>query len=141
MATLHEQILARLLVIASAVPGVLLAERSRRTGVDRDQTPAILIRPDQEDDERFGDLADRHQLGVQLIVMTRGEPWDTVADPIVDALHKAVMKDTALKALSLDVRRAAREPEDTNADATAGQYTLRYRVTYLTRADDLSASL
>ena len=139
MATLQEQILARLLVIAAGVPGVVVAARSRRTGVDRDETPAVIVRPGDEQDEPCGALADEHRFEPELVVMTRGEPWDTVADPIVDALHTAILRDTGLKAMAINVRRIAREPEDAEADSTAGQYTLRYRITYLTRADNLGA--
>jgi hypothetical protein len=71
--------------------------------------------------------------------MTRGEPWDAVADPIVDSLHTSIMRDTTLKSLSMDMRRIGREPEDTEAESTAGQYTLRYAFTYLSRVDQLGA--
>ncbi len=74
-----------------------------------------------------------------MIVHTRGDPWDLVADPLVEAVHRIVMRDANLKAMALDVRRTAREPEDQEADATAGAYTLHYRFIYLSRADDLSA--
>ena len=137
-ATLREQILNRLVVLLAAVPGVVMIERSRRVAVDRDQTPAILIRPDAADVERAGQTTDRHAFTAVIVVETRGDPWDAVADPIVDALHKLVMRDPALLALA-DVRLLSREPEDTEADATAGQDALHYRFTYLSRADDLSA--
>lgn len=135
MATIQERALVRLVAIAAAVPGVALAERSLRTGIERDATPAVIVRPGVEEDERFSDGVDRHYFSVELIVHTRGDPWDEVADPIVDALHTAVMRDVALRELTPEVRRVSREPEDAEADATAGQYTLRYRLTYLTRAD------
>ena len=139
MATLQEQILARLQIVLAAIPGVALCERSRRDGVDRDQTPAITIRPDAEQDERFGDMLDKHTFTAVVTVQTRGQPWDVVADPIVDLVHKAVMGDQVIKSLALNVRRTAREPEDAAADATAGQYGLHYRFIYLSRFDDLAA--
>jgi len=139
MATLQEQILARLQVVLAALPGVALCERSRRDGVDRDQTPAITIRPDVEQDERFSDTVDKRTFTAVVTVQTRGQPWDVAADPIVDAAHKAVMRDQVINALALNVRRTAREPEDAAADATAGQYSLHYRFIYLSRFDDLAA--
>jgi hypothetical protein len=136
--TQREQILARLVVLLAAVPGVVMVERSRRVAVDRDQTPAILIRPDVDEVERYGQSTDRHGLVAVIVVETRGDPWDAVADPIVAALHTLVMRDPALLAMA-DVRLMSREPEDTEADATAGQDALHYRFTYLSRADDLGA--
>jgi hypothetical protein len=138
MATLREQILARLQVLMQGVAGVVTVERSRRVAVDRDQTPAILIRPDVDEVERYGQATDHHGFVAVVTVETRGDPWDAVADPIVQAVHVAVMRDAQLLALA-DVRLASREPEDTEADATAGQDALRYRFTYLARSDDLSA--
>lgn len=135
MSTIQERALVRLVAIAAAVPGVALAGRTLRTGIEREDTPAIIVRPGTEEDERFSDSVDRHHLDAEVIVHTRGDPWDAVADPIVDALHTAVMRDGALRELTPEVRRISREPEDIEADATAGQYVLRYRLTYLTRAD------
>lgn len=129
----------RLQEILMSTPGVVSCDRSRRTGVDREDTPAIVIRPDIEQDERFSQFADKRMFTAIVVVMTRGDPWDVVADPIVEAVHSAVMTDVWLKGTALDMRRMAREPEDTEADATAGQYSLHYRFTYLSRADSLSA--
>lgn len=139
MATLQEQILARLVAALTGTPGVASVGRSRKVGVDRDETPALIVRPEPTQDERMGQLADKHLFDALVIVHVRADPWDQAADPIVDAVHKTVMTDAQIKAIATDVRRVSCEPEDLEADATAGQYSLRYRFTYLTRADNLSA--
>lgn len=137
--TVQEQILQAVVLALQGVAGVALVERSRKVGIDRDAAPAIIVRPDAEQDERFGAGTDKHMLDVLVIVHTRGDPWDAAAAPIVAAAHVAVMTNAGIAALAKDVRRISCDPEDVEADATAGQYLLRYRFTYLTRAADLSA--
>ena len=139
MATIHEQILARLQVLLAGLASVQVVDRSRKVGLERDQTPAIVLRPGPESSERFSLHVDRSVFELEVIVQARGDPWDSITDPIVDDAHRLIFADTALQALVADMRRTAREPEDLEADATAGQETLRYRITYLTRANDLSA--
>ena len=136
--TLREQILSRLQLLLAGVPDVALVARSYGVAVDRSQTPAILIRPDVDEVEVFGKQTDRHAFNVLITVHVRGDPWDAVADPIVAAVHTAITRDAALLALA-EIRLSSREPEDTEADATAGQDALRYRFTYLSRADDIGA--
>jgi hypothetical protein len=53
-------------------------------------------------------------------------------------LHAALMGDAALKAILLDARLTLKEPEDAEADLTAGDYSLHYVFTYLTRSNSLS---
>lgn len=140
MSTLHEQILEGVQTAVSGIAGVVTVDRSRKIGLDRDQVPAIVVRPGEEQDERMGSFTDKHRFLVFVIVHTRGDPWDVAADPIVLQAHKNIMANAALKALATDVRRVACEAEDQEEDNTAGIYTMHYEFTYLTRADDLSAS-
>jgi len=128
MATLQEQILAAALLVLKDCPGVVLAERSRRVGVDREDQPALILRPDEDQYERFGGGADKHTFDALVLVHTRGDPWDVVADPFKAWVHQHLMTDARVRGLV------------TEADATAGVYTLRFRFTYLARADRLDAT-
>jgi hypothetical protein len=140
MATLQEQILAAALLVLKDCPGVVLAERSRRVGVDREDQPALILRPDEDQYERFGGGADKHTFDALVLVHTRGDPWDVVADPFKAWVHQHLMTDARVRGLVTDVRGISATPEDTEADATAGVYTLRFRFTYLARADRLDAT-
>ena len=140
MTTLREQITARVTsVLVGATPAGANVYRSRETSITRNLTPAIVVMPDSEQDERMGGFADKHQYTLAIEVFTRGDPWDTAADATAEALHKVMVADPQIRAFALDVRKISTEYESQEADRTAGTLTARYVITYITRSDDLAA--
>ena len=139
MATLREQILARALV---ALTGTTSAGahvyRSRENSISRDLTPAIVLMPDGESDQRVGAFADRHEFTINVAIFTRGDPWDQIADGIAEAAHRILVNDSGLLALATDVRKISTDYESEEADRTAGTLSARYIVTYLSRSADIA---
>lgn len=139
MATLREQILARALV---ALTGTTSAGghvyRSRENSISRDLTPAIVLMPDGESDQRVGSFADRHEFTINVAIFTRGDPWDQIADGIAEVAHRILVNDAGLLALATDVRKVSTDYESEEADRTAGTLSARYTVTYLSRSADIA---
>lgn len=143
-ASVREQILARLqaLLLAAATPAGSNVFRSREVGLPIRETPAIVIRPDGEDDEPFGDRNDRHVLEVELVFVVRGDPWDSLADAIAVPAHAAVVADPVLLDLVGDViRKTGSQWVAEEADHTAGALITRYRFQYLTSIRDITVAL
>ena len=140
MATLREQILARALV---ALTGTTSAGsnvyRSREASITRSLTPAIVLMPDGEQDQRFGNFTDKHEFTVNMAIFTRGDPWDQLADSIAEVAHRVLVNDAPLLALSTDVRKVSTDYESEEADRTAGTLSARYRITYLSKSADIAA--
>lgn len=139
MATLREQVLARIYAaLLAAAPGGAMAMRSREISVTRALAPAIAVMPQGTTLQRMATGVDKNQLDVALEIFVRGDPWDSLADPIDQAAHTVMLTDAPLWALASDVRRISESFEGQEADRTAGTLTVRYQVTYLTRAADIS---
>jgi hypothetical protein len=139
MASLREQILDRIKVaLAAAAPGGATVFRSREVSITRAQAPAIVLMPKDNNLTRLSTGLDKNQFDLELEIFTRGDPWDQLADPIDLAAHTVLMGDAPLAALCSDVRRVAETFEAQEADRTSGTLSVRYRVTYLTQAGDIS---
>lgn len=141
MTSLREQILAR---IAAALTGTTPAGgnvfRSRETSIARGVSPAIVVMPDSEQDQRVGQATDRHELTIKVAIFVRGDPWDQLADAIATPAHQVLMADAPLAALVVDVRKNSTDFQAEEADRTAGTLSMYYQITYLTRAADISAA-
>ena len=70
---------------------------------------------------------DKNLLDVDIEIFTRGDPWDSLADPIDTAAHTVLMTNATLQALIIDIRRISEAFEGQEADRTAGTLTVRYR--------------
>lgn len=141
MATLREQITARMVAaLTGSTAAGANVYRSRETSIARGMTPAITCMPDGEQDERMGQTTDKHAYTVNVAIFVRGDPWDQIADGIAEVAHRVLMGDAQLKALSTDVRKVSTDYESEEADRTAGTLSARYRITYLSRADDIAAA-
>jgi hypothetical protein len=144
--SLREQLLARVQAVLAAdaavlAAGVQLVSRSREVSITRAKTPAIVVMPDNGETTRLAVQADKHMLVFALEIFVRGDPWDSLADPIDVAAHAALMGDAQLPTIVSDVRRIGEAFESQEADRTAGTLTVRYRATFLTQAGriDLAA--
>jgi len=140
----RELILARIAAaLVAAQPGGVLASsvfRSRETSITRAQTPAITVLFAGETVTRMAADTDKHLLRANLAIFVRGDPWDSLADAVFVPMHQAVMTDTALQALVLDVRLTSADPESEEADRTAGALSCMYDIHFITRAGDIAAA-
>lgn len=139
MASIGEQILERALAAITA-SGMAAGSvfRSREIGLPRSAAPAINIKPKDEPVTRQGQFTDQNALEVDFEIYTRGDPWDTLADPLYTQLQQVLTSDVQLLALCSEVRRLRRGFEGQEADFTAGILTVTYRFTFLTSATDVS---
>lgn len=141
MATLREQITARMVAaLNGATSAGNSVYRSREASISRGMTPAIVCMPDGEQDQRLGQVVDRHEYVVKVAIFTRGDPWDQIADQIAEVAHRALLADAQLQALSTDIRKISTDYESEEADRTAGTLSARYRITYLSKASDIAAA-
>lgn len=86
---------------------------------------------------RVATNVDQNQFDMAIEIFTRGDPWDSLADPVDQAAHALLMADVQLNALASDIRRISEVFESQEADRTAGVLTVHYRVTFLTAAGDI----
>lgn len=137
--SLREQALVRIAAaLTAASPGAAQVFRSREVSITRNVSPAIVIVPKTNPIDRMAAAVDKHHFEVALEIFTRGDPWDSIADPVDVAAHAVMMTDSQLWSLVSDVRRVGEEFEGQEADRTAGTLTVRYRLTFLANAADIS---
>jgi hypothetical protein len=135
MSSLRERILARVAAaLAAGNTGAVTVERSRENSITRAKSPAIVVMPVNGEAVRLASGADRQHLEFAVEIFVRGDPWDSLADPVDVAAHAIVMADPQLATLAHDIRRIGETFEAQEADRTAGTLTVRYRATFLTRA-------
>ena len=139
--SVREQILARMAaLLTGTTPAGANVFRSREVSITRAVSPAIVVMPDAEEDSAFSQLTDHHRLDVGVVIFTRGDPWDSLADPIALAAHQLICTDVTLRALAVgDIRKHSSLWNAEEADRTAGSLVMKYRITYLTQATDISA--
>jgi hypothetical protein len=139
MASLREQVLARVAAaLSAAAPGGAGVSRSREVSITRAQTPAIVVMARSNALNRMASRVDQNQFDLALEIFVRGDPWDSLADPVDLAAHAVLMTDAPLQLLVSDVRRTSEVFDSQEADQTAGVLTVHYRVTFLTLAADIS---
>lgn len=146
MDSLQEQIAAQALAVllAAATPAGDRVYRSRSEALRREETPAIVIRPDMEQTERESEEVDRNQFELSVEILARESadgltPWDKQADAVKVAAHAALMADNAFPAVDR-VQRFYVDWVEEEGDNTAGNCMMRYRFTYLCSSTDLTSS-
>lgn len=136
---LREQIIARAAAaLMGATPAGANVFRSREVSLTREQMPAITVLFDGEQTTRMGQHTDRNEMTLKVAIFSRGDPWDQLAEPVDAEAHRVLFADAQLAALVSDIRRTGTEPESEEADRTAGTLSVRYQITFLTRAGDPS---
>ena len=139
MASVREQILSRIkTVLATAAPGGASVSRSREVSITRANAPAIVVMPHSNSINAQSTELDQNKFDLVLEIFVRGDPWDSLADPIDQAAHAVLMADAPLLALVSCIRRTSESFESQEADLTAGVLSVHYNVTYLSRATDIS---
>lgn len=133
MSSIREQIVARmaaalaaLVVNAVTVPVV----RSREQAFARGELPAVVVKPADEETQAIAETLEVSRFNVHVEVIVRGDPWDSLADPIVVAAHALLLGDAPLAALCSKLRRTTAKWEAHEADQTAGVLTQTYHLIY-----------
>lgn len=126
MSTKREQIMQAVKALLAAVPGVTGVHRSRADKFAGTEAPAINLMPDNEDpsESNYGQVDAR--LAVEVQVYHRGAEADRLADPIVEAVHAAMMTDTTLAGLSIDITEAGTSWDFDESDRTSLLVRMRY---------------
>jgi hypothetical protein len=140
MSSKREQILSALvtLLIGSTSAGSNVF-RSRAASVTRDETPAIIVRPEEDVPEKQFAGVTIDLLTVAVDVYTRGDVPDQLADPVIAAAHTLIMADPTIGGLAAQIIKGPSKWEDADADQTAGKATFLYHVKYTTSIGNLSA--
>lgn len=138
--TLREQIIESLI---AALKGQTDAAdrvfRSRAQALERDELPAIVVKPGQEDVKRLGMGVDQHDLEIKLHLYGRGEAADAVLDPLHAASHRLVMAageaSDVIRQFRLD---QVSDPEFDDNDDTTSSIVVTYVAMFIAPQHDLT---
>lgn len=127
----REQIVSAIVAALAGTTGVgTRIFRSREDALERDEAPALVIRP--ESDEPQTDIVGitEKKLTVTVGIYTRGAIPDQLADATADSVHSKIMASPTLGGLAIDIEEGAASWDFDEADLTAGWLTMRYIVWY-----------
>ncbi len=134
MTTLRENIVAQVVTRLEAIPGGPPVFRSRAAAVNRADSPVLLVEP-------IDDIASYSQtefvdwnLTVRVALIVRADEPDKVADPLIAALHAALMADRTLGDRCFDILPSRITFDKEAADMTAGIISCLFSVSYRTDA-------
>ncbi len=140
MSTIREQIVAKVAAVLTAANIGASVYRSRTEAFDRGSLPAVVIKPGAEPVTPISEHVTRRVLDIKIEVHVRGDVPDQLADPIILALHAALMADPTLGGLAAKLLESGQaEPDFIDADQTAAQFLLTYQAIYLTHSNSLTA--
>ena len=83
MASIREQILASLTTTLGSTSGVTAVYRSRAAAIARAEAPVLIVQPGPGRAQRHSTCKLHHTMDVEVIVHTRGNIPDQLADPII----------------------------------------------------------
>jgi hypothetical protein len=140
MSTKREQIMlalkAKLDSMSPAPAGGV--SRTRVYAFDRASLPAVTIEPISDDPSEGPIPYVDWDLLVRIAVVVRGNAPDSLADPIAEQVHAAVMSDQTLGGLAMDVEPASAKFEFHPGDLPTAIVSLGFRISYRTLNTDLS---
>jgi hypothetical protein len=135
--TQTEVILAAAATILTGAAIGASVTRSRVVPFARDQLPAVVLKPAEDESTPLAAALDDHLFDLELEVHTRGDAPDSLADPIIAAAHKALMADPTLGGACSRLHHKSRKWEFDDADRAACKVVVTYVVRYATVATDL----
>lgn len=128
--TTAETVLAALQTTLAGAGLGASVERSRAVALEREDLPAVVIRPKAEESTPIATGLLRCTLSVEIQVHTRGDVPDSLADPVAAGIDAAIRASATLGGLVAKSFRSAKEWEFTDSDGTGGQLTLIYQFHY-----------
>lgn len=135
MSSKRENILAAVRTALTGTSGVgTRIYRSRQEAFARDESPAIVIEPINDQAIIETSLPTlTWTLTVRVAVIVRGTTPDQIADPIIVSAHSKLMADLTLGGYAMDIAPQGVNFDMADADQTAGvimcDYLIRYRTT------------
>jgi hypothetical protein len=140
MTSRREQILSAIATALATTDGVSgRVYRSRVEAFSRDEAPAIIIEPGPDRAQTYSICKLDWTLDVLVVVHTRGQIPDQLADPILVDAHDKLMADRTLGGLAIDIVPTLSDPQRDKADLTSLWQVNTYQVRYRTAVDDLSS--
>lgn len=113
--------------------------RSRVVPLTRGETPALVVEMVSDTPEQNTSLPKLDwTLTVRVVVITRGDKPDEIADPIIESLHPKLMADLTLGGYAIDVQPSTVSFEMMDADQPAGLVSCEYVIRYRTELADLT---
>lgn len=122
------QSIGNILSSVAAVSGRVY--RSRADALVRDQAPCVTYDWANEEALPQSTVLAERQIDIFVSVFVRGDEPDKLADPIVCDIHSAIMADTSLGGLAIDISLGPASFEYESADKTAGKMTHEYQVMF-----------
>jgi hypothetical protein len=139
-ASRREQILSAIATALATTDGVSgRVYRSRVEAFSRNEAPAIIIEPGPDRAQTYSICKLDWTLDVLVVVHTRGQIPDQLADPILVDAHDKLMADRTLGGLAIDIVPTLSDPQRDKADLTSLWQVNTYQVRYRTAVDDLSS--
>jgi hypothetical protein len=140
MTSVREQILSAIAATLATTEGVGgRVYRSRVEAFSRDEAPAIIIEPGPDRAQTYSICKLDWSFDVLVVVHTRGQVPDQLADPILLDAHAKIMADRTLGGLAIDIIPTLSDPQRDKADLTSLWQVNTYQVRYRTAVDDLSS--
>ena len=137
MTTRREAILAQITTQLRNVSGVGgRIYRSRVEPLARGESPAVIVEPKQDQAQQTVIPRLDWTLTVSVMVIVRSPTPDQAADPIVQAIHAAMMQDQTLGGYAQAIEPQGVSFEMIEADQPAGVITCDYNVRYQTSLTD-----
>jgi hypothetical protein len=125
-------------IVVAGIADPIPAYRSREKAFAAGQTPAIVILPGQDNPSSPTMTEIDWTMTVRMGVYTRGDVPDSIAAPIVGAIHAAFGADLSLGGLVMDIAPGAVSFDFDSSDKEAGATLLSYIFKYRTREIDLT---
>lgn len=140
MSTKREQILTAAKDALTGITDVPDASvyRSRVVPLARNESPAIVIEPVQDQADRPTVARIQWALTFQVSVIVRSDTPDLSADAIVKEVHNKLMSDSALLSLLTDLAPVGVSWTFSEADTTACVVSMQFVAGYQTNALDIS---
>jgi len=110
--------------------------RDRPEPLARNEMPALVISPEQEDDTTDALPFTRCSLKVNIDVLVNGAKLSALADPIRVSVHSKVMADRSLNGLVHDIQRNGSRWDANSGDI--GVLRMQYLVSFRTRTNNLT---
>ena len=138
--TRREQILSAVATALATTAGVGgRVYRSRVEAFSRNEAPALIIEPGPDRAQTYSICKLDWTLDILVVVHTRGQIPDQLADPILLDAHSKLMADRTLGGLAIDIVPTLSDPQRDKADLTSLWQVNTYQVRYRTAVDNLSS--
>lgn len=130
MTTKRETIVQAVMARLASLPGVTGVYRSREEAMTREESPCISVRWLNDTPLREIPPHVDKRLALEVYVYARGATADAVADPVVEAVHGALLGEPSLGGLLIDLSADSTKLDLEEADLTAAGVAMRFLAHY-----------